>query len=145
LREVTVEFAGISYLAILVAAIASYAFGAVWYMALSKPWLAALGKTAEDLRGPEGKGSATPFVIAFIAQLVMAWVLAGLIGHLGPGQVTPGNGLVSAFFAWFGFVLTSLVTNHAFQGAKRSLTLIDGLHWLGVMLIQGLVIGLFGV
>ena len=38
-------FAGISYLGIVVAAIASYIFGAVWYMALSKQWIAALGKT----------------------------------------------------------------------------------------------------
>ena len=46
---------------------------------------------------------------------------------------------------WFGFVLTVLVTNHGFQGAKRELTVIDGGHWLGVMLLQGLVIGLMGV
>jgi hypothetical protein len=138
-------FAGISYLAILVASVVSYAFGAAWYMALGKQWMAALGKTEADVRGPDGKPSPLPFIIAFVAQLVMAYVLAGLIGHLGAGQVTPWNGLVSGFFVWLGFVLTSLVTNHAFQGAKRALTVIDGLHWLGVLLIQGLVIGLFGV
>lgn len=138
-------FAGISYLAILAAAVASYIFGAIWYMALSKPWMAALGKTEADIKGPDGKGSAAPFVIAFVAQLVMAYVLGGLIGHLGAGQVTPWNGLLSAFFVWIGFVLTTLVTNHGFQGSKRMLTVIDGVHWLGVLLIQGLVIGLFGV
>lgn len=138
-------FAGISYLAIIVAAVASYIFGAVWYMVLSKQWMAALDKTEADIKGPDGKGSAAPFIIAFVAQLVMAYVLGGLIGHLGAGQVTPWNGLVSAFFVWAGFVLTTLATNHGFQGAKRALTVIDGLHWLGVLLIQGLVIGLFGV
>lgn len=75
----------------------------------------------------------------------MAYVLAGLVGHLGQGQVTPLNGLISGAFVWFGFVLTTLATNHGFQGQKITLTLIDAAHWLGVLLIQGLVIGLMGV
>ncbi|MEZ5925457.1 MAG: DUF1761 domain-containing protein [Hyphomicrobiaceae bacterium] len=136
-------FAGINYLAILVAAVASYVFGAVWYMALSKVWINALGKTEAEFKAR--KPSALPFIIAFIAQLVMAFVLAGTIGHLGVDQVTPQNGIISALFVWAGFVMTTLVTNHGFQDAKRSLTVVDGLHWLGVLLIQGLVIGLFGV
>jgi hypothetical protein len=35
--------------------------------------------------------------------------------------------------------------NHAFGGAKPMLTLIDGGYWLAVLLIQGAVIGAFGV
>ena len=38
-------FGGINYIAVLVAAVAAFAFGAVYYMALSGPWMAALGKT----------------------------------------------------------------------------------------------------
>ncbi len=75
----------------------------------------------------------------------MAWMLAGVIGHLGPGEVNLHNGVISAAFVWFGFVITTLAVNNAFQGAKRSLTLIDGGHWLGVLLLQGAVIGLMGV
>jgi len=36
------SFASVNYLAIFVAAIACFAWGAVWYMSLSKPWLAAV-------------------------------------------------------------------------------------------------------
>lgn len=136
------DFAGLNYIAILVAAFAGYGFGAVWYMALGRPWMAAVGKTEEDIKA---NMSPVPFVVAFVAQVVMAWVLAGVIGHLGTGQVTPANGVISGFFVWFGFVLTTLVVNHTYQGARRMLTLIDGLHWLGVLLIQGAVIGFFGV
>jgi hypothetical protein len=35
--------------------------------------------------------------------------------------------------------------NHAFQGAKTTLTLIDGGHWLGVLLLQGTILGAWGV
>ena len=75
----------------------------------------------------------------------MAWVLAGLIGHLGAGQVTVRTGIISGVFCWLGFVVTTLAVNHAYQGARRALTLIDAGHWLGVLLIQGAVIGLMGV
>jgi hypothetical protein len=33
----------------------------------------------------------------------------------------------------------------AFQGAKGALTVIDGGHWLGVLLIQGAILGWWGV
>ena len=46
--------------------------------------------------------SPTPFIISFVALVVMAWVLAGTIGHLGPGQVTLKNGIISALFIWAG-------------------------------------------
>jgi hypothetical protein len=35
------NFAGMNYLAIVVAAVAAFAFGAAWYSALSKPWIRA--------------------------------------------------------------------------------------------------------
>lgn len=141
------QFAGISYLAVVAAAVASYVFGAIYYMALSRPWLSALGKTQAEIEAPGGHWgpSWTPFALSFVAQVVMAWVFAGLIGHLGPGQVTVGNALISALFVWVGFIATTTLTNHAFAGQKPSLTLIDSAHWLGVLLIQGLVIGLIGV
>ncbi len=42
-------FAGINYLAVLIAAVASWLAGAVWYMALAKPWTAAIGMTPEQM------------------------------------------------------------------------------------------------
>jgi hypothetical protein len=134
-------FAGISYLGVIVAAIAAFVFGAVWYGALGKVWMAAQGKT-----GPQLKTSQMPIgpmITSFIGLLVMAWVLAGLIGHLG--AVSVRDGVISGAFCWLGFVITTLVVNHAFQGQKRVLTVIDGGHWLGVLLIQGAVIGAVGV
>ena len=53
-------------------------------------------------------------------------------------------GLLTGGFVWLGFVVTVLATNYGYQQMKPSLTLIDGLHWLGVLLIQGAVIGAMG-
>jgi hypothetical protein len=137
-------FAGLNYWAVVAAAAASFLFGGVWYGVLSKPWMAAVGKTEEEIKAA-GRGLPMLFALTILAQLLMAWVLAGLIGHLGPGSVTLQNGIISGAFVWLGFVLTTLVVNHAYQGAPRALTLIDAGHWLGVLVIQGAVIGAIGV
>ncbi len=137
-------FVGIDYLAVVVAAVASFAFGSAWYMVLGKAWMAALGKTEDEIKGAGKKMPVVPMVIAAIAQLVMAYMLAGVMGHLGAETMTALGGLLTGLLVWVGFVVTALAVNHAFQGAKRALTLIDGGHWLGVLVVQGLVIGLFG-
>ena len=131
-------FSGINYLAILVAAIAAFAWGAAYYMTLSKQWLAAVGRV-EPNRSP------TPFIISFVALLVMGWVLAGTLGHLGAGQVTVKNGIISGLFVWLGFVVTTVFVNNAYPGRKYALSLIDSLHWLGVLVIQGAVLGAIGL
>lgn len=131
----------VSYWIILLSVIASFLFGAVWYGLWSKQWLAALGKTDAELKATAG--FAVPMVVTLVAQLFMAWVLAGMLSHLLKGGVpaTVRNGMLAAAIIWAGFVLTTLAVNHSFQGAQRTLTLIDGGHWLGVLLIQGAIIG----
>jgi hypothetical protein len=137
-------FAGLNHLAIVLAAAASFLFGGLWYGAFSRQWMAAAGISVEDIAA-KGGVTIVPYVVAFVAQLVMAYVLAGILGHLGAGQVTLHNGIITGAICWAGFVATSLAVNHAFQGAKRQLTLIDGGHWLGVLLLQGALIGWMGV
>jgi len=135
-------FAGLNYLAIVIAALATFAWGAIYYMTLSKQWLAAVGITQEQMQ--TGRSPA-PFIISFVALIVMAWVLAGTVGHLGPGQVTVKNGIISGLFMWAGFIATTVFVNNAYPGRKYSLSVIDSIHWLGVVVIQGAVIGGMGV
>ena len=81
-------FAGINYLAILIAAFGWLA-GAVYYGVLGE----ALGRGArQDHGGVQGAAgreqghrarAGCRSSLAFLAELVMAWVLAGMVGHLG--------------------------------------------------------------
>jgi hypothetical protein len=132
----------INYVAVLAAAVAGWVVGAVWYGVLGKAWMAALGWTETDIRGPDGKRQVPvgPMVLAFVAQLVMALMLAGLVGHMGGPTLT--NGVISGALVWLGFVITTIAVNNAFQKKKPMLTVIDGGHWLAVLLLQGVVLGL---
>jgi hypothetical protein len=109
---------------------------------LGKAWIGALGWSESEMRGGGGKRQVPvgPMILAFVAQLVMALMLAGLIGHMG--GPTLSNGLISGALVWLGFVITTIAVNNAFQKKKPMLTVIDGGHWLAVLLVQGLVLGL---
>jgi hypothetical protein len=82
-----------------------------------------------------------PFVLSFVAEFVMAWMLWGIMLHTG--AFTLRGGLISGALIWFGFVLTTIAVNYAFSGRKPMLTLIDAGHWLAVLLIMGAIIGSF--
>ena len=137
-------FAGINYIAVLIAAAAGWLAGAVWYMALAKPWMAAVGTTKEKIEASKTQpGTSLPFVFAFAANVIMAWVLAGVIGHLG--QVTIRTGVISGAFCWLGFVITTMLVNNSFAMRNRMLLLIDGGYWLVVLALMGAIIGAMGV
>jgi glycerol uptake facilitator-like aquaporin len=130
-------FDGINLLAVLVAAVVGFVFGAVWYGVLGKAWMRAANLTAEQT-----KPAPVTMGLAFICQFVMAFVLAGVIYHVGGADVK--TGLIAAGMIWVGFVLTTQIVNHRFQDKPWSLTVIDTGHWLGVLIIQAVVIGLIG-
>jgi hypothetical protein len=109
------DFAGANYLAILVAAIAGFVFGAIYYGVLSKQWVAA-GRIAPDQARP----GVAILAVTFVCELIMAWVLAGIM-------------------------VTTMAVNHRYQAYGWNLTAIDGGHWLGVAVVMGAIIGWWGV
>ena len=137
------NFIGVNYIAVIIAALAGFGLGAIWYTVLAKPWMHAIGKTEAECKQQQGSAKVVPFAIAIVALFIMALMLAGVMGHLG--DITIRGGVISGFFVWLGFVITTMGVNHAFGGASPKLTLIDGFYWLAVLLIQGAVIGAFGV
>jgi hypothetical protein len=139
-------FMTVNHLSILTAGVAAWMFGGLYYSLLSRPWMAAQGKTMEDCKAEmAGKSKLAiygPFVLAFVAALFMAWALYGVLLHLN--RFTVRGGMISAVLIWFGFVLTTMAVNNAFHGRKAMLTVIDSLHWLGGLIIIGAVVGWFG-
>lgn len=136
--------ASVNFIAVLAAAFASFMLGWIWYgMLFQKQWMAATGKTDEECNDtvmPVGLMAMT-----FAALVVMALMLAGIIGHLGASAYSVKNGIISGAAVWLGFVITTMLVNHGYGGIKRQLTVIDGGHWLAVLVLQGAIIGFFGV
>ena len=133
-------------LPIVLSAIAAWFFGAVYYGMLGPKWMAAQGKTVEQCKAENaGKSTAvkvTPFVLSFIAEILMAVALSGIMFHVGIYTITAG--VFSGFMCWLGFVLTTVAVNNAYTFRKPTLTAIDAGHWLGVLVIIGAILGWFG-
>jgi hypothetical protein len=81
-------------------------------------------------------------IISFIALLTMAYLLAGIMAHMGPASVRIG--VISGALVWLGFSITTMSVNNAFQMRNPMLTIIDSGHWLAVLVLQGAVIGFLG-
>jgi len=128
---------GINAVAVLVAAVAAFIFGAVYYGIMGKAWMAAQGKTIDPAK--KGSPPLAALIASFVGEIAMAVVLGMMIGS--PNLVL---GMTTGLLAWLGFVMTTLIINHAYQGAKSALTVIDGAHWLGVLLIEGAILGAMG-
>lgn len=125
------------FINVLAAALAAFAFGAVWYIALSKPWMAASGVTEEQQRaaGP------MPFVVGVLAMVLVAGMMRHLLGTAG--VTTMGGGAIAGLGIG-AFLVTPWVTmNYAFALRKPALTLIDGVNGIVGCTIMGVVLNAF--
>lgn len=130
-----------SYLAVLVAAVASFLLGWLWYSRalFGNAWVKASGFTKADMEKAKKKGMTTSMIFGLIAQFVMAWVLGGFIVTMGLSGVA--GGVCAAFMAWLGFVATIGLGTVLWEGKPMRLFWINSLHWLVALLIQGAIIG----
>ena len=136
----------VNLLSVLLGAVASFIFGAIFYTTLGKFWMAAQGKTLESCTAENaGKSKlqmAVPFILSFVGALIMGVVLYGILTHSGLWSLRAG--MITGAFCWFGFVLTTVVINNAYAGRKPMLSVIDSAHWLGVLIIIGGFVGWMG-
>jgi hypothetical protein len=129
------------FLKVLAAALGAFAFGAVWYTALSKPWIAAAGLAVDANGKPQGNGSAMPFVVGILATIVVAGMMRHIfqmshIETLGAAAVS-GAG-IGAFF-----VTPWLAMNYAFSMRKPALVFIDAGNVIAGCTIMGIILALF--
>jgi hypothetical protein len=133
------NFTGVNYVAIVVAAVLAFIFGAIYYGVLSKPWMKAARITPKE--GSSGAMMPPPSLLinSIVCELVMAWVLAAVLKSIGAAGI--GAAVTAAFFLWLGFIATTVAVNQRYQSYGWDLTIIDAIHWLGVALIMGVVLG----
>jgi hypothetical protein len=129
----------INWLAVALAFISSMAIGFVWYLpaVLGNRWMAAIGKTEEDLKNIGG--GAGIWVPMMVAAALTAILLAVLISKLGLDNAVAGG--------WFALVLALVfragghVIHNGFAGRPAAVTLIDSGHDQVAMTVAGAIIG----
>lgn len=131
------DFASVSWLAVVVASLAAFALGALWYGPLfGRPWQRLSGVTDEAVAGAN-----MPLIygLAFVLQFVAVTVLALL---LGPDATVVGGALtgLGVGAAW---VATALGVTYLFTQAPPALAAIDAGYHVAYYALAGAILGAF--
>ncbi|MBN3561156.1 DUF1761 domain-containing protein [Aliamphritea spongicola] len=135
------ELQNLNYMAVAIAAIASYVLGFAWYhwAVFGEAWAKALGLTKEEADNTEGLGGA--FVISLISGLLKAVCIALLMAAANISGLLSGalfGVLISAVF-----IVLSLGYYNSFARVPSKLTLINSAHGVVELAVMGAVIGVF--
>ena len=142
------ELFGVNFLAILVAAIAGFGVGAIWYspFAFGNLWLKYNPVPEEKFQhGPGAK----PFIIGFVCTFVQAWVFALFLGWLTSSSMGAvmfrGEMISGAIWAgtlmWLGFTACTSLCDAQFSSKPVGAWAIDGAHRLAATLVMAVILG----
>jgi hypothetical protein len=124
----------INHPAVIASAAAYWVLGALWYSPLlfSRPFIALKGWTPEQLAAIQAQSHAGEIGLAFVSSLVLAYVLAHFVKFTGAETVR--TGMLTGFWLFLGFVLTTNLETVIFEGRPLGLYLINnGYHLVGFL------------
>ena len=131
------DFMGLNWWAIIVATAVAFALGGLWYGPLfGKAWLAAIGKTEDDIQP-----SAEPFIVSAVAALATCIVVAALMRMLDMTGLV--NGLAFGFFTGVGFIAAAMASDTAFCGWGWKLWAIQAGYRVSYSILMGGIIGIW--
>jgi hypothetical protein len=126
-----------NYPAVVVAAIAYWFLGALWYALLfSRPWMALEHMTDEQARS---MNPVLPYVISFLLNVLIAFVLAQLC--LWRNANTAARGAALGIFLWVGFVGPITYTTYMYEMRPWQLFAINGFYPLVGLCLMGAILG----
>jgi hypothetical protein len=126
-----------NYLAVVVAAIAYWVLGGVWYGALfSKPWMDLEHMTAEQANS---MNPVLPYIITFILNLLIAYALAQLC--IWRNANTVGRGASVGVLVWIGFVGPITYTTYMYEMRPKELFAINEFYPLAGLVLMGAILG----
>jgi hypothetical protein len=123
--------ARINHVAVIVAAIAFYAWSAVWFIALSGPWMAYTG-----IKSPAAPST---YIESFVLT-VLAYVVAIALGDSDKPNMMR-HGIEFGIFMGVGIWALNLLVITLFEGRPLGLWLIDSVHVIVGLAIVGAIIG----
>jgi hypothetical protein len=133
--DILTAFENINWLSVVIAAIASFIVGGVWYGPLfGRVWMEAFGFTKTEL---EKRNTAKIFGLSFILSCIAALILEMFIGQ----EADIVFGTIAGFFVGFGWVATFLGILYLFEGQRFKAYLINAGYCMITFTLMGLILG----
>ena len=135
--------ANVNLLAVLVAAVLTFALGAVWYSPIlfAKQWMQAQGYTPEKLEEMKKRGVVRAYAVSVVCYFVMAYVLALFASYTTATSVV--QGLWLGFLAWLGFTATTGLTGNMFSEKPIAAWVLDAGYQLAHLLMMGVIVAVW--
>jgi surface polysaccharide O-acyltransferase-like enzyme len=126
-----------NYAAVFVSALAYWILGALWYALLfAKPWMA-----LENITEAQAKSMnpVLPYVITFVLNLLIAFVLAELCAWRNAN--TAARGAALGILVWIGFVGPVNYTTYMYEMRPMQLFAINEFYPLAGFCLMGAILG----
>ena len=135
----TILGVSINLLAVLVAAVATFVLGGLWYSPLlfGRVWVRAHGYTPEKMEAMRA-GVGRSYAVSFLCYLVMATVMALLIG--ATDTITALGGVRLGAVCWLGFAATIGLTANLFSDKPLATYLLDAGYQLVYLSVMGAIL-----
>lgn len=129
----------INYLAVVVAAVAAFALGGIWYSPLlfAKQWVSAHGYSEEQVKAMQ-KSAGKAYGVSLVCQWLIALAMAALVGYMHLEQVSKGIKL--GLLVWVGFAVPLGLMATMFTEKRITVFLIDTGYQLVYLLIMGVIL-----
>jgi len=132
----------INYLAVLVAAIAHFLVGGLWYgLLFGNKFVELIGWSPEKLQQMESHNPTKEMVLAFLLAVILVFVMAHFIQYTRARTVF--EGIQTAFLLWLGFVATTQFATVMFEERNLGLYLLNVGYQLVACLIAGVILVLW--
>ena len=128
----------LNWVAILVAAIASFIFEALWYSVFMNQWLAGIGRTREWLVST-GLNPSIQYATAILCSIIVAAVLTICIQ--ASGEQTARRGIICGAVIWFGFIATGWAKEYIFEVRTLQIYVINTGYALIDLMLIGAIVG----
>ncbi len=127
--------------AIVVAAVAGFAVGAIWYNVFSTQWMEDVGVQMKEDGTPDITQSPTLYAKGFVCTLVVAAMMAHTFS--GSGVDTWHAGLIGGFGIGAFFIAPWITLNILYSMRPIRLAMIDGGYAAVACGVMGFVLTLF--
>jgi Protein of unknown function (DUF1761) len=126
-----------NYPAVVVAAIAYWVLGGVWYGVLfNKPWMALEHMTIEQANSVS---PVIPYIVSFLLELLIAYSLAQIC--IWRNADTVGRGASVGVLVWIGFVGPIAFMTYMFEMRPKELFAINEFYPLAGLVLMGAILG----
>jgi len=126
-----------NYLAVIVAAIAYWLLGAIWYgVVFGEAWMALEHMTPEQARS---MNPVLPYVITLVLNVLIAYALAQIC--IWRNADTLGRGASVGVLLWIGFVGPVTFTTYMYEMRPKELYAINQFFPLAGFVLMGAILG----